>query len=163
MMKYLIALGIVVAAVVAFFVFSSAPTPPAQVSEPAVATPPAPEPEPEPVAAPEAPSDDTLLEQIAADTRENLPTAMTDAVTWTDALFLPRMRIMEYSYVIAASDAAASANNPRDLIAARTETLCLDQRDMFELGTTLRNSFENSSGQLIDRVYLLPEDCQRFY
>jgi len=46
-----------------------------------------------------APDAETVLEDMAADARENLPEDLTDTVTLTDALFLPRMRIMEYSYV----------------------------------------------------------------
>ena len=153
MMKYLIAVGVLVVGVAAYFVFAPATTPPAPAPEPVAAAPS----EPEPAAAPAAPDDDTRLAQMAADARENLPSALTDNVTWTDALFLPRMRIMEYSYV------ATGADDLRDMIATRVETICRDGREMFALGTTLRNNVENSDGVLIDRVYLLPEDCQRFY
>ncbi|MBQ2262548.1 MAG: hypothetical protein II336_14405 [Loktanella sp.] len=159
MTKYLIALGVLIVAVVAYFIFAPATTPPSSESEPVTVAPSV----PEPVPAAEAVDDDTRLEQIAADTRENLPSALTDTLTWTDALFLPRMRIMEYSYVSADTDAEPSADNLRNMIATRAETICLDGRDMFEMGTTLRNNFETSNGDLIDRVYLLPEDCLRFY
>lgn len=160
-MKYLISIGVLVVVVAAYFAFAPATTPPTPAAEPkpAAAAPSA----AEPAVAVETPDDDTLLEQIAADTRENLPLEVTDTLTWTDALFLPRMRIMEYSYITADTDEGASANDLRGMIATRAETICLDGRDMFEMGTTLRNNFETSNGNLIDRVYLLPEDCQRFY
>ena len=81
----------------------------------------------------------------------------------TDALFLPRMRIMEYTYVTTALDARASAQTMRALIASGAERLCLEGRDMFEMGVTLRNSFKDQDGVLFQRVYLLPEECQQFY
>lgn len=172
MSKYLIGLGILVVAVIGYFVLVPAANPPAPapqvaepVTEPATAPPPPPA---EPVetaeeAAPAAPDEETLLETMAADTRESLPSAVTDTVTLNDALFLPRMRIMEYSYVTAAADARASALDMRTLIEASAETICREGRQMFEMGVTLRNSFEDRAGNLFQRVYLLPEDCRRFY
>ncbi len=100
---------------------------------------------------------------MAADARENLPSVVTETLTLTDALFLPQMRIMEYSYVTTAADASTSARDMRTLIEARAETICIEGRDMFAMGVTLRNSFEDRDGNLFQRVYLLPEDCQRFY
>ena len=100
---------------------------------------------------------------MAADVRESLPSAVTDTLTLTDVLFLPRMRIMEYSYVTTADDSRATAREMRTLIEARTETICLEGEEMFGMGVTLRSSFEDRDGTLFERVYLLPEDCQRYY
>jgi hypothetical protein len=179
MMKYLAGLGVlVVALVIGYVVFFPPQTPPGpaprQAPAPVAAapTPAAPAPAPAPVApvaivaqesAPATADEDRLLETMAADARESLPTAVTDTLTLTDALFLPRMRIMEYSYVTTAADARASAREMRALIEARAETICLEGRRMFEMGVTLRNSFEDRDGSLFQRVYLLPEDCQRYY
>lgn len=175
MMKYLIGLGVLIAVVVAYFLLVPVDTPPAPepASEPAAS---APAPEPEPQAAPaapeaitpsdtasEAPDEEALLEEMAADARESLPSAVTDTLTLTDALFVPRMRIMEYNYVTTAADARSSADEMRSLIEARAETICTEGREMFGMGVTLRNSFEDGDGNLFQRVYLLPEDCQRFY
>jgi len=173
MTKYLVGLGILVVAVIGLFLLTPAdspPTPAPEMAEPAA--PPAATPAPEPAAPAEAvtaevtpavPDEETLLENMAADTREGLPSAVTDTVTLNDALFLPRMRIMEYSYVTTAADARASARDMRNLIEAGAETICIEGRQMFEMGVTLRNSFEDRAGNLFQRVYLLPEDCQRFY
>lgn len=177
-MKYLIGVGALVVLVVgAALLFSgSAPAPAPAV----VATAPtAPAPEPEPVTAPEvatapetvalpptrpvASDQDEWLQALAADTRESLPSSVTESLTMTDALFLPRMRIMEYTYETTASDARASARNMRALIDAGAERLCIEGRDMFEMGVTLRNSFKDRDGVLFQRVYLLPEDCRQFY
>ncbi len=174
MMKYLVGLGALVVVVVGYFVLVPAQTPPAP--PPAVA-PVATAPEPAPAAtAPVAPvavvaqdaapvtaDEEALLEEMAADARESLPSAVTETLTLTDALFLPQMRIMEYSYVTTAADAKTSARDMRTLIEARAETICIEGRDMFAMGVTLRNSFEDRDGNLFQRVYLLPEDCQRFY
>lgn len=172
MMKYLIGLGALVVAVTGYFILVPADNEP--VLEPDVTLPtskPAPVPA-APVApaeivarnVPPAPTDeDTLLENMAADTRESLPTAVTGTVTLTDALFLPRMRIMEYTYVTIAADARTSSNEMRTVIEASAETICLEGRRMFEMGATLRNSFEDREGNLFQRVYLLPEDCRKFY
>lgn len=161
MMKYLIGLGVLVLAVVAYFAFTPAAAPPEPEPAPAptAAAPAAPEPA---VAAPVA-DEDARLEQIAAETRENLPAAVTETLRWTDAVFLPRMRIMEFTYVGSGPGAAPSAAIFRETIATGSRQLCLDRRDMFDLGTTLRISLENSDGILIDRAYLLPADCQQFY
>lgn len=175
MTKYLIGLGILVVAVIGYFFLAPPANPPApspEVAEPAAppaAEPPAATPAPEPAAPADTaqtdvtPDAETLLENMAADTREGLPSAVTDTVTLNDALFLPRMRIMEYSYVTTAADARASALDMRNLIEASAETICIEGRQMFEMGVTLRNSFEDRAGNLFQRVYLLPEDCQRFY
>jgi hypothetical protein len=113
--------------------------------------------------APASPNEETMLEDMAAEARENLPSAVTDTLTLNDALFLPRMRIMEYSYVTTAEDARAAAREMRGLIESRAETICLEGRGMFEMGVTLRNSFEDRNGNLFQRVYLLPEDCQKYF
>lgn len=177
-MKYLIGVGVlVVVAVGAFVLFSGSPPSPAPAE--VVAAPSAPAAEPTPVVAPApvtaprtaalptAPplptdQDEWLLAQ-AANTRESLPSSVTDRLTMTDALFLPRMRIMEYTYVTTAEDARATARTMRALIDSGAEQLCLEGREMFELGVTLRNSFEDRDGVLFQRVYLLPEDCRQFY
>jgi len=179
MMKYLFGLGALVVVVGGYLLLAPAANPPAPppapVAAPApIAAPAAPAPatDPAPVApvaivpqeaAPVAPDDETLLEGLAADTRESLPSTVTETLTMTDALFLPRMRIMEYSYVTTAADARASARDMRALIEASAERICLEGRQMFGMGVTLRNSFEDREGNLFQRVYLLPEDCQRFY
>lgn len=177
-MKYLIGVGaLVVIAVVSFLLFSS-PTP-APAPATTVATPSVPDAIPEPATAPQAasapekvalpaarpvPADqEEWLTALAANTRESLPSSVTDSLTMTDALFLPQMRIMEYTYVTTASDARSSAQIMRALIESGAERLCLEGRKMFEMGVTLRNSFEDLEGVLFQRVYLLPEDCQQFY
>jgi hypothetical protein len=173
-MKYFVGVGaIVVIAVSYLFLFSGGPPatmPDSAVSAPDVASPAA---ERSATVAPEAivlqeaapvPRDeDAFLEEMAADTRESLPSPVTDTLTMTDALFLPRMRIMEYTYVTTAADARTSARDMRSLIEASAERLCLEGRQMFGRGVTLRNSFEDRNGTLFQRVYLLPEDCQKFY
>ncbi|TGD66253.1 hypothetical protein EYC08_05055 [Tabrizicola sp. WMC-M-20] len=177
-MKYLIGVGalvvIVVGAVLLFprpaptpapEVIVTAPTVPADEPEsataPAVFT--APEMAAPPSARPVLADQDDWLRALAAKTRENLPTPVTDSLTMTDALFLSQMRIMEYTYETKASDARASARNMRALIEAGTERLCLGGRDMFEMGVALRNSFKDRDDVLFQRVYLLPEDCRQFY
>lgn len=174
MMKYLIGLGAVIAVVVGYFVLMPTQEPPEPATEPAptAAAPVAPE-APEAPVAPEAissedaatapPDNDALLEEMAANVRESLPSVIGDTLTMTDAVFLPRMRIMEYNYVTTSADARAAASELRSLIEARSETICVDGRDMFELGVTLRNSFEDRDGTILQRAYLLPEDCQRYY
>lgn len=173
MMKYLIGLGALIVIVVGYLLLAPAGSPPTAALEPVTdAVPSEPAPANTPVApeaivldeiTPVSPDEDAVLEEMAADARESLPKAVTDTLTLTDALFLPRMRIMEFSYVTAASDARAEANNMRALIEARTETVCLEGRQMFEMGVTLRNSFEDGEGNVFQRVYLLPEDCLRYY
>ncbi|WP_051108220.1 hypothetical protein [Yoonia vestfoldensis] len=176
MMKYVVGLGALVVVVIGYFLLAPA-TPPDPVPAPEVA---ASDPEPAPAAVapatpetpeaiisqdvvPVSPDDEALLETMAADARESLPSTVTDTLTMTDALFLPRMRIMEYSYVTTAVDARASARDMRTLIEARAERLCLAGRQMFAMGVTLRNSFEDRDGNLFQRVYLLPEDCEPFF
>lgn len=173
MMKYVIGLGVLVVVLLGYFLLLAAEDPPTATPA-SVATAPAPEPAPAaapvaPVAiasqdvAPVSPDEEAVLEDMAADARETLPSAVTDTLTLTDALFLPRMRIMEYRYVTTAGDARAAAREMRTLIEARAETICLEGREMFAMGVTLRNSFEDPEGNLFQRVYLLPEDCRRFY
>jgi len=159
--------------VAGYFLLAPAGSPPAPAPAPVAV---APTPEPAPVVAPVAPvsivpqdvapvspDEVALLETMAAEVREGLPTAVTGTLTMTDALFLPRMRIMEYSYVTTAAEARASARDMRALIEASAERICLEGRQMFAMGVTLRNSFEDRDGTLFQRVYLLPEDCQQFY
>lgn len=178
MMKYLIGLGALIVIVAGYFLLSPSGTPPAPSPAPVAEAPVA---QPAPLAAPvapeaitpqdvapaaqdeTAPDEEALLEEMAANVREGLPAAVTDTLTMTDALFLPRMRIMEYNYATTAADARASAREMRAMIEASAERICLEGRQMFEMGTTLRNSFEDRQGNLLQRVYLLPEDCQRFY
>lgn len=164
MMRYLIGLGGLVVVVVGGYVLlvpeeTSQQTPSVPLAvEPKAA----PADDPAPASDP-APDAETVLEDMAAEARETLPEDLTDTVTLTDALFLPRMRIMQYSYVTSAPDARASAREMRSLIEARAETICLDGREMFDMGVTLRHSFQDRRGTVFQRVYMLPEDCQRFY
>jgi len=176
MMKYLVGFGALAVIVAGYFLLAPSGNPPATSPAPVAV---APTSQPAPIAAPVAPEaivsqdvapvapvvpdEEALLEEMAADARESLPSTVTGTLTQTDALFLPRMRIMEYSYVTTAADARASAREMRALIEARAETICLEGRQMFSMGVTLRNSFEDREGNLLQRVYLLPEDCQRFY
>lgn len=113
--------------------------------------------------APAVLGEEAVLEKMAAELRESLPLVISDSLTMTDAQFLPRMRIMEYSYVTSAADPRASAREMRALIEARAERICQEGREMFGMGATLRNSFKDRQGTLLQRTYLLPEDCQRFY
>lgn len=167
-MKYLIGLGALVVVVVGYLVLSlteepSEPPAPASQPTPTPAVPSAPEAiAPDETAAP-ALDENELLEQMVADVRERLPSTISDTLTMTDAVFLQRMRIVEYFYVTTSADVRASASDLRSLIEARSETICIDGRDMFELGATLRNSFADRDGNLLQRAYLLPEDCQRYY
>ena len=171
MLKYLIGVGaLVVAAAVGYVLLLPAADPQAPASDPApsAANPPVSEtPAPETVVAqdeqPAIPDEEAVLEEMAADARESLPAAVTDTLTLTDVLFLPRMRIMEYTHLSSVADAPAAANDMRALIEARTEQICLDRREMLEMGVTLRHSFEDRDGTLVQRVYLLPEDCRPFY
>ncbi|MFZ3585204.1 hypothetical protein ACOI1H_24185 [Loktanella sp. DJP18] len=179
MMKLLAGLGALVLVVMGYFVLVPATTPPAleSASETAVVVPDPGTDAIAPVApvfvtpeaivsqdvAPVSFDDETVLEDMAADARESLPSAVTDTLTMTDALFLPRMRIMEYSYVTTAVDGRASAREMRTLIEANSERLCLAGRQMFGMDVTMRNSFEDRDGNLFQRVYLLPEDCETFY
>lgn len=160
MMKYLIGLGgLVVVVLGGYILLDSEETSQQAPSVPIAAEPKASsDDDPAPASDP-APDTETVLEDMAADARENLPEDLTDTVTLTDALFLPRMRIMEYNYVTSAPD----AREMRRLIEARAETICLDAREMFDMGVTLRHSFEDRGGIVFQRVYLLPEECQRFY
>lgn len=169
-MKYLIGLGALVVVVVGYFALVPADRPAAPVSAPAPTTtaPTAPAPvAPAAItptdATPAIRDDNAVLEDMVAGVRDSLPSVISDTLTMTDAIFLPRMRIIEYSYVTTAADARASANELRAMIEARSQTICLDSRAMFELGVTLRNSFADRAGTLLQRTYLLPDDCQGYY
>ncbi len=140
-MKYLIGLGAVLAAVVGYFLL--APSPPAVISQ---------------VDATPTVEADLELVDVAAAVRESLPAAVTDTLTLNDAVFFPRMRIMEYVYVSSAPD----IENLQSFIEGRAETLCLEARGMFGMDVTLRNSFEDLDGNVLKRIYLLDEDCQQF-
>ncbi len=177
-MKYLIGVGALIVIVVGSLLLFPAPR---QVPEPTavVTAPGAPATGPATASAPEEgttpkvvaqPAEGSLtgaqdewLLSLAASTRESLPASVSESLTITDALFLPRMRIMEYTYVSSALDAPASAREMRTLIDSGAERLCLEGQEMFEMGVTLRNSFRDREGVLFQRVYLLPEDCQQFY
>ena len=141
-MKYLISLGVVVVIVVGYFLL--APSPSAVVSQN------------DPITTAQV---DQSVEDMVALKRESLPTALSDTVTLNDAVFFPRMRIMEYVYV----SATPNVDNLQTFIEGRTEMLCLEVRDMFGKEVTLRNSFEDIDGNVLRRIYLLEEDCQRFY
>lgn len=170
MKKYLVGIGALVVVGVAYLLLAPAANPPAPAPAPdatipaAERAPPAPAPFAAPSvvpedAAPAARDDETVLRDMAADVREALPVTVTDTLTMTDARFLPRMWIMEYTYVTTDPD-------PRAMTAvmdARAKRVCLEAREMFEMGATLRNSFEDRSGALVHRDYLLPEECQQFY
>lgn len=141
-MKYLISLGVVVVIVVGYFLL--APSPSAVVSQN------------DPITTAQV---EQSVEDMVALKRESLPTALSDTVTLNDAVFFPRMRIMEYVYV----SATPNVDNLQTFIEGRTEMLCLEVRDMFGKEVTLRNSFEDIDGNVLRRIYLLEEDCQRFY
>lgn len=171
MTRYLIALGSLVLLVGVYFLLAPDPAPPApDPAEPEPVAEPVPEtlaPDPAPpapeAAAPLVVDEDTRLETLAAELRERLPEAVTDTLTLTDAVFLPRMRIMELRYSVATDDARAATGDMRAQIEARAETICRDGREMFDMGVTLRNSFDDGRGTLFRRHYLLPEDCQQFF
>lgn len=182
MMKYLLGLGALVVLVVGYAVLATPVPTTAAIPAPVLDVPAAElAPVSPPASAPVAPvavapaenvpqqaattavaTEDTVLQQMAANARERLPFAVTDTLTQTDALFFPRMRIMEYSYVTTAADARAAARDLRATIESRARTICTEGRDMFAMGVTLRNSFEDRAGNVLQRVYLLPEDCRRF-
>jgi hypothetical protein len=170
MTKYLLGLAALIALVLGYLAL--APDPTAPVAPPAAPEAPAAAPEPPAAQAPAAPpapaaapapapaplGEDESLEQIAAAARESLPATVSDSLTLADVVFLPRMRIMEYRYVTTAGDA-------RDLQArlrSQTEAVCTEGRAMFDLGVTLRNSFEDPEGRHLGRSYLLAEDCAPF-
>ena len=106
-------------------------------------------------------NEEVSLEDMAAFARESIPTAVTDTLTLTDALFLPRLQIMEYTYVTIVADPRSTARDMRTMIEERADTICLEGREMFEMGATQRYSFEDGRGNIFQRVYILPEDCQR--
>lgn len=169
-MKYLLWIGALAVVVIGYFLLVPAGSPPIPAPAPEAPAPEAPAPAPTAEPAPETPeaappvtaSEEALLEEMAADVRENLPEAVTETLTLTDAMFLPRMRIMEFSYVTRAADADAAALDMRTLIETRAETICREGREMFDMGVTLRHSLEDRDGNLSQRVYLLPEDCRQF-
>lgn len=168
MMKYLIGLGGLLVVVVGGYILLVPEVDPQETPQVPVVVDTTPEPAPDPDSAPDPspapdPDAETLLEDMAADAREDLPRTVTDTLTLTDTVFLPRMRIMEYTYVTTADDARATAREMRALIEARAETICREGEEMFGMDVTLRNSFKNRDGTLFQRVYLLPEDCQSFY
>lgn len=172
MMKYLVGLGVLVVLVAGYFLLvrsedtpaPSASSDAAQTAEPgAIAELVAPEAVAPQDEAARSPDEDALLEDMAAEARESLPSAVTDDVTLTDAVFLPRMRIMDYRYVTAAADPRASVRDLRAIIEDRAESICVEGREMFGMNVTMRNSFEDRDGTLFQRVYLLPEDCRQFY
>ncbi|TGD60691.1 hypothetical protein EYC08_20285 [Tabrizicola sp. WMC-M-20] len=181
-MKYLLGVGVLVSVVVGYLLLTSggpsepmseaaapatAPVAPAPVPASGPATLPAASVAPKPTvlqtAVPDSPDQNALLGAMAADARESLPLTLSDMLTLTDAVFLPRMRIMEYTYVTTATDARTSARAMRDLIETGAESFCIKERDMFGMGVTLRHSFADRNGTLFQRVYLLPEDCAQFY
>lgn len=165
MVKYALGLGSVIAMVVGYLVLMPAQERQQPATEPvASATAPvAPDAITRESPVTDAPDEEALLEGMAADAREDLPSVMGDTLTMTDAVFLPRMRIMEYAYETTFADTRAAVDDLRALIEGRSETICIDGREMFELGVTLRNTFLDRNGALLRRVYLLPDDCRRFY
>lgn len=147
----------------AYLLLGPQDTPPAEADPaPAVEPPAEPTPEPAPEAAPAEPDPAQVLEEQAADLREELPARITDTLSQTDAIFLPRMRIMEFVYVSTAPATRAEAGELRGLVEAEAERLCRTSREMFEMGVTLRHSFLDGEGRLFQRAYLLPEDCRQF-
>lgn len=179
MLKYLVGLGALAVVTLGYFLLVPSVDTPAPMPESAVRAPDATVPAPETEQADRAPTapiaiaaedvasafedEEAALQEMASKAREGLPSAVNDTLTLEDAFFLPRMRIMEFSYVTTAPDGRAVADDMRALIEARSESICLEGREMFEMDVTLRNSFEDRDGALFQRVYLLPEDCQKFY
>ena len=160
MTRYLIGLAAVIAvAAGVYFLVPSAPPEPPTASAPEPAPAPtaesAPEPAPEPTPALEG---DALLEQIASARREGLPRAVGDDITFTDAVFLPRMRIMEHVFV-ADRGGAPTAAELRRRVDADTQRLCTEEQALFAEDVTLRHSYRNRDGTLLQRVHLLPETC----
>lgn len=166
MKTYLAGLGgIVVLAVAlgAYLLPRPQDTPPSEPrSVPAAQAPAEPAPELAPDVAPSEPDAAQRLEALAADLREDLPARITDTLSQTDAIFLPRMRIMEFVYVSTAPATRTEAGALRALVDAEAGRLCRTSREMFELGVTLRHSFLDGDGRLFQRAYLLPEECRRF-
>jgi hypothetical protein len=140
-MKYLIVLGMFVLGVAGYFLLILGP--PAVVAQ-------------DPVAIAQT---EQSLSEIAAEKRQTLPTVLSETITLNDAVFLPRLRIMEYAYATSTSDNAAL----QSFVDSRAETLCLEVKDMSGTGVTLRNILEDLNGNVLRRIYLLDEDCQRFY
>lgn len=140
-MKLVISLGVVVAIVVGYFLLAPSQSP--DIAQDAAIA---------PAQAEQSPEDMIALK------RESLPSALTDTVTLNDAVFFPRMGIIEYVYVSTTPD----AGNFQNVIQERAQTLCREVRDMFGSEMTLRNSFEDANGTLLRRIYLLQEDCQQF-
>lgn len=103
-------------------------------------------------------TDQSITDTLTAK-RAELPAQLTSAITLIDINFQARMRIMQYAYVANTPD----TDNLNAFIEGRSETLCLEARSMFGTGVTLRNSFVDTDGNLLGRIYLLDEDCQRFH
>ncbi|MGI3213284.1 hypothetical protein ACROSR_19545 [Roseovarius tibetensis] len=172
MKKYLVGLGVLIVLVSGYFLLVPSKDTPApadssdvaQNAEPgAIAELVAPQAITPQDEAPRSPDEEALLEEMAAEARESLPSVVIDNVTMTDAVFLPRMRIMEYRYVTTAAEALASVRDVRGMIEDRAESICLEGREMFSMDVTMRNSFEDRDGTIFQRVYILPEDCSQFY
>lgn len=164
MTRYLV--GLMVVAGLALGIWMLVPTAPpgpvvAPEPEPAaepVADSPA---EPEPAPVPEPPAalqGDALIAEMAAARRETLPQAAGTGITFSDAVFLPRMRIMEHVFVLDGGTIPTAADLRRRVM-ADTRRLCTEERALFEAGVTLRHSFRAGDGALLQRVHLLPEDC----
>ncbi|MGY6409827.1 MAG: hypothetical protein ACXIUV_02190 [Alkalilacustris sp.] len=115
--------------------------------------------EPGAAAAPEVmPERDAAFEALAAARREDLPRSFGTDLTFADAVFLPRLRIMEHVFVADRGAPPAPAELRRRVQADR-DRLCAEERALFEAGVTLRHSFRDRSGALLQRVHLLPEEC----
>lgn len=104
-------------------------------------------------------TEDALVEGLTADLREALPEIISERLTLNDAVYLPRMRILELIYVSSDPDIRSVAADMRNLVTARAAAVCQEGRPMFEMGVTLRNSFVDRDGNLFQRLYMLPEDC----
>lgn len=141
-MKYLISLGAIVAIIVGYFLLAPSPSDVVSQNDPSSAE-----------------QAEQSLENMVAQKRESLPMAVSNTVTLNDVVFYPRMRIMEYLYISATPD----VENLQAFIEGRAETLCLEMRDVFGMEVTLRNSFEDLDGNVLRRIYLLEEDCRRFF
>lgn len=104
-------------------------------------------------------TEEGVLEQLVGSLRAGLPEAVSDSMVLTDAIFLPRMRIVELIYVTRDPDREGVVAALRNLVANRRNMICAEGRDMFALGATLRNSLVDQNGRLFQRVYVLPEEC----
>lgn len=161
MTRYLIGLVAVIAvAAGVYLLVPTAPTeaPPDAPAEPVAEPEAAPEPATEPEPAAPALEGDARLEEMAASLRESLPRDAGGDLTFSDAVFLPRMRMMEHVFVADRSTPPSGADLRRRVETAAPQ-LCQDHRALFEEGVTLRHSFRDRNGSLIQRVHLLPEAC----